>query len=272
MLQFPIYYINLASRPDRREFMEEQFARLGLSAERIEAVTPSDLTAEQVSIYCDPLRSRSMTKAQYACNQSHARAWGRLIASGAEAAVIFEDDAVLSPSLPEFLAQLPNVKADIIRIETFPEEPWAFAPRVEEMVSTFTLRECLDRTAGSGGYILSRRAASAALSAPNFHFRLVDGFLFDPFGLGRQLSTRHVDPGLAVQLCKIGAERPETQSNIIGGEGVTEYERQRSRRGPLKRLAKQARVWAEYDIPRAAAAIRALMDRPERRSISFKAD
>ena len=37
----PLYYVNLASRPDRREFMDAQFARVGLAATRIEAVTPA---------------------------------------------------------------------------------------------------------------------------------------------------------------------------------------------------------------------------------------
>ncbi|WP_425430654.1 glycosyltransferase family 25 protein [Devosia naphthalenivorans] len=34
----PIYYINLASRPDRREYMDGQLAKLGLRGQRIEAV------------------------------------------------------------------------------------------------------------------------------------------------------------------------------------------------------------------------------------------
>ena len=41
-----IYYINLARRTDRRDFMEAQFQKLGLAATRIEAVTPADISEE----------------------------------------------------------------------------------------------------------------------------------------------------------------------------------------------------------------------------------
>jgi glycosyl transferase family 25 len=271
MLQFPIYYINLASRPDRCAFMEEQFARLGLSAERIEAVTPADLTDQQVSTYCNPLRSRSMTQAQYCCNLSHAKAWDRIASSGADRAVIFEDDAVLSPSLPSFLGQLTDIDIDVLRLETYPQDRRAFSRSDAPIAGGFTLRECIERGAGSAGYVMSREAAIAASSRENFHYRIVDGYLFDPFGFGRQFKTRYVDPGLCVQLHHFRDDAPEAQSSITFAS-ESEYDRLRRGRGPIKRIAKQARIWTEYDIPRAVDTLLAFGQPPERRSIPFKAD
>lgn len=41
-------YINLDTRSDRRQFFESQSVRLGLDYRRIQAVTPDDLTREDV--------------------------------------------------------------------------------------------------------------------------------------------------------------------------------------------------------------------------------
>lgn len=44
--QLPVFYINLDSRPDRRQFMEEQFARLSVQVERVSARTIADVPTE----------------------------------------------------------------------------------------------------------------------------------------------------------------------------------------------------------------------------------
>jgi hypothetical protein len=66
MQQVPVYYINLGARPDRRAFIEDQLAVLGLTGERIEAVSRADLTPEQKQAYCNPRRRWSMTEAAIA--------------------------------------------------------------------------------------------------------------------------------------------------------------------------------------------------------------
>ena len=45
------YYINLARRTDRRASMDAQLARLGIDAERIEAVTPADISVGDLHLY-----------------------------------------------------------------------------------------------------------------------------------------------------------------------------------------------------------------------------
>lgn len=41
----PIFFINMASRPDRLQHVEQQLDALGLTATRVEAVTPRDFSA-----------------------------------------------------------------------------------------------------------------------------------------------------------------------------------------------------------------------------------
>src|SRR5207249_2273941 len=101
-MALPVFYINVASRLDRRRFMEAQFASLGLSAERIEAATPSEISEPDRRAWCDPSRATWMTEGEFACNLSHLRAWALILERGLTHALILEDDAVLSASLPRF--------------------------------------------------------------------------------------------------------------------------------------------------------------------------
>jgi hypothetical protein len=48
--QLPVFYINVAARTDRRDFMESQFAELGIPVERIEAVLPDQIPAEAIAM------------------------------------------------------------------------------------------------------------------------------------------------------------------------------------------------------------------------------
>ncbi|MDR3472461.1 MAG: glycosyltransferase family 25 protein [Devosia sp.] len=72
-----IYYINLASQPERRRALEQQLAALGLTATRVEAVTPADISPEDRRRYCDPKRHFWLTEAELACNLSHIAALQR---------------------------------------------------------------------------------------------------------------------------------------------------------------------------------------------------
>jgi hypothetical protein len=48
------YYINLANRPERRASMVARLAALGIESERVEALTPADVTNAQRARYCNP--------------------------------------------------------------------------------------------------------------------------------------------------------------------------------------------------------------------------
>jgi len=93
--QIPVYYINLAPRTDRRQFMEEQFSRLGIVAERIDAVTIADVGETRMALHADPRNPWAMTRVEVACGMSHEKAWRHMLDAGREFALILEDDAVL---------------------------------------------------------------------------------------------------------------------------------------------------------------------------------
>ena len=196
-----IYYINLDSRPDRRDFMERQFARLGLAAIRIAAATPATLSASDVERYGNPGKFHWLTATELACSVSHLAALRMLIASGAQRGAIFEDDVTLSPSLATFLEGFDAAPppTDLVKIETF-DEPLRLAPGDDGRVGPVALRRAHSWSAGSAGYLVTRQAAEIIVGSEAFRQTQVDRALFNPYEpLARRISMRHADPGLCIQ-------------------------------------------------------------------------
>ena len=196
----PIYYINLASRPDRRAHMEAQFAALGLSAQRIEAVTPAELSASDVALYCNPERRGLLRQNELACTLSHEKAWQALLDSGHDRALVFEDDAQLSSLLPAFLQEAETIDVDLIRLETT-----GIALRVFPVLSTgasgIALRPFRSTPLGAAGYIIRAEAARRIIGHPGLRRRQVDLAIYSPFEEpGALLSRLLVDPALCRQL------------------------------------------------------------------------
>ena len=106
-----IFYINLDSRPDRKEFMEQQFEKFGIVAERFSAVS---LTKEQN----DDLLKRGCNfydgpRPDYApriksCTISHLTVLLRSKMMDYNNVLIFEDDALIDDNIHEDLTNCVN--------------------------------------------------------------------------------------------------------------------------------------------------------------------
>jgi GR25 family glycosyltransferase involved in LPS biosynthesis len=83
------FYINLESRLDKRDFIENQFADSLISVERIEAVTPKKKYHKEILV--SPLVA--------ACWLSHEKVFGRILELNLPAGFILEDDALVDPKL-----------------------------------------------------------------------------------------------------------------------------------------------------------------------------
>lgn len=196
----PIFYINLANRPDRRDFMEHQLAGLGLSATRIEALTAADISDEDVDAYCNPDRPQFLRRRELACSYGHERAWKALIDSGHEAGVILEDDAELASALPAFLAEAAAIDADLIRLETTGSTTRVY-PVKWTGASGVSVCEFRSTPMGAAGYVLKTAAAQLLLGHPEFRRRHMDLALYNPFlEPGASLTRVLTDPALCRQL------------------------------------------------------------------------
>ncbi len=196
----PIYYINLATRPDRRRFMEEQLQRLGLAGIRIEAATPSDISAEEAALYCDPHKPVYLRPKELACTLSHERVWQSMLDARHPRALVLEDDAELSPALPSFLSDIAGVEADLIRIESA-GRPLRLFPKTLVTTDKIALHPLKSTPRGTAAYIVTDRGARRLIRHPAFRAAQTDLVLFNAFGEPATSLTRlQAVPALARQL------------------------------------------------------------------------
>jgi len=177
-----IVYINVASRTDRRDFMEGQLQALGLSAERIEAVTPADLTREQIDRYCDASRGAFLMPLELCCGLSHLRALRSVLVSGADRAIILEDDAVLSSRLPAFLQDFEQLSlaCDLLRLETTFERTRLLASQMPAC-GGIAIQIPYSWASGSGAYLISRRGAQLAVASEELLRKPADRAMCNPY-------------------------------------------------------------------------------------------
>ena len=192
------YYINLARRTDRRASLERQLDRLGIKAERIEAVTPTDLSPAQRARHCDTGKLHWVTEPELSCSLSHHIALRTFLASEAEHALVLEDDVVLAPGLPALLAS-PMPSCDVLRLETF-ASPQYLRSKPFARIAQGELFAMHGWCWGTAAYVISRRGAeilladTEALSAP------YDRVIFNRYRApGARLRSWQLVPALAIQ-------------------------------------------------------------------------
>jgi GR25 family glycosyltransferase involved in LPS biosynthesis len=215
MQTIPVYYINLASRPDRRAFMERQFAELGIAAERIEAVRMDEVPRRLVEWHGTTHSLWRLAEGDLACGLSHQRSWERLLQSGAPAALVLEDDVRIATPVRDFLdPDLPErLGADLLKLETF-HSPVKLGS-ASQRVGTSDVRELCSSQMGGAAYILTRGAARHSLASPLRNQMGIDRFLFGRGGY-HLLRSRVLQavPSPCIQLDKLDAADHVGESNI----------------------------------------------------------
>jgi glycosyl transferase, family 25 len=195
--------------------MTEQLSALGLEGTRVESVITDEVPAELVAEHQHRDSLWRLRIGDLACGRSHQRAWSQLLASDQPAAVILEDDAVLSPAIRDFLAPdlMASLGADLIKLETY-RKRIKLGTRVVSVGNT-RLRELCSSQMGGAGYIITREAAARSLESPLRDAMGVDRLLFGRGGV-HLLRSRILQawPGLVVQLDRLSPENPTARSDI----------------------------------------------------------
>lgn len=203
----PVFLINLDRRPDRRAFMEEQLAAMGLDCERIsakDAETVSDAEiAREVALSDHLIRMGRGSQ----CNAlNHFEIMRRLVAGAAPAAVVLEDDIELSPDLAGFARDggwLPP-GVGIIRLEKWSRRVTKklLGPELGPSPAPGrAIRRLYSRVGGSGAYIVTRQAAARILEGKGVLRHPIDHLLFNLniSPLAREVGVGMVVPALARQ-------------------------------------------------------------------------
>ncbi|TBW33881.1 glycosyltransferase family 25 protein [Siculibacillus lacustris] len=189
------HVINLADRPERLAHMADQFARIGLPFERIEAVDGRALAARGL---VHPL----LTVGGLGCFHSHLAAMARIAAGDAPYGVVMEDDLWFTDALGPLLADPSWIPAgaDLIKLETS-LRPIQIGRRSRPIGDGIALHRLWGRHMGGGAYVVARAtAARFATLDPMAATASIDALLFDPKVAPFPGLVRHqVVPAVAVQ-------------------------------------------------------------------------
>jgi glycosyl transferase family 25 len=158
------WVINLDRAPDRLARISSQLKRLQLPYTRLSAVDARALTPAQRAALDEAAYRRKHGMApvlgELGCYLSHLEVMRQFLASPAEFALVFEDDALLHDSLPAVLQGLvahpgrwDMVKLSAVHSGT-PVPVLTLAPGHE-------LAVMLSRCTGASAYVVNRRAATA---------------------------------------------------------------------------------------------------------------
>jgi GR25 family glycosyltransferase involved in LPS biosynthesis len=225
--------------------MEEQFERLGVKGERVEAVTPADIPAADRQRYCDRSSLAWLTEAELSCNYSHIKIWRKMLSLGITQALILEDDVILSGSLPMLLDALDKEpQPGIVRTETL-NLPTLLAPGEQDVMPGVSLRRSFHFDNGSGAYVIDHASAAILADLPEMRTTLVDAVLFNPFGTAHRLRVRYTDPGFCIQLSVAGQDAEGLGKSGLQGE--REVRRQSWRERPWTKWRLKMLSWVSLD-------------------------
>lgn len=159
-----IWVINLDRSPERWAAISARLQSLNLCFERLPAVDARALTEAQLALLDEAgfRRRHGMTSlpGELGCYLSHVEVIRRFLASKAEAALVLEDDVVLSDRLPAALAGLMRHPSrwDMVKLSAVHS---GTPQRYLEVSPGQWLSVMLSKCTGSSAYLINRRAASA---------------------------------------------------------------------------------------------------------------
>lgn len=162
-MSLPIFYINLARDTERRQKLEAELARQGLQGTRFEAVWWANLgEAEQKQLYSAELNKHqfhaSLVNGEKGCYASHVRLWQQLLASGAPAMVVLEDDVGLKDGFADILGAISERAQpwDMVKLIGRERDSFRGSCPLSEGVELVDYKRVPSMTAG---YAISRQGA-----------------------------------------------------------------------------------------------------------------
>lgn len=235
-MPLPIFYINLASRPDRREHVERQLTALGLAGIRIDAVTPSDFQLPPAS---------PLSPGELGCSRSHQKIWQLMVEQHVAAALILEDDVLLSKQLPAVLDD-PNLLEGVDAIQMETRQTSAMVGRLVPSTAAGVGRgRLMSSSMGSAAYVMTLALARRLVAHPEVDTLPLDTLLFGrPGSLFYEARIFQSVPALAIQLDQtIDGRQGPGRSDLDARRGMFSS---RDTRSTEPRWRRASRHWAHH--------------------------
>ncbi|CAN7564312.1 glycosyltransferase family 25 protein [Devosia sp. LjRoot16] len=255
-----VYVINLARRPDRRAFMQQQAERLGLKFDYIDAVDAQTDAPEFAEIEVRAGVHGRISRGDLACTLSHRTFWRRFLASGEPYAVVLEDDAILADDCAQFFADTGWIPpgADVVKLERYGRHRPMFMDRDTRQAHSRRVGRFYGKCAGTAGYVVSVAGARTLLDATTSVDDPIDQMMFNPgrSALFGRLAPFVLEPAICEQ------EQVAVPSDIRG--------KRQSSRGGLQGVLNELRAVPRQLAHAMSLALPLLQGRLERRILTFR--
>ena len=176
-----VFYINLDRVPERRNFMEAQFAHAGLASyTRFSAVDARRPDALNDNGYRPGVGSRwGLKHSEIACFESHRAVWKRVVQLGLPRAAIFEDDVEMSTDAGRVIeALLKNGSGfDFVKLDFSPKRLRFGA---EQRIADIPVRPMLEMAPSAAAYMLSLEGCRKLLAWSETYSDHLDDFVSNP--------------------------------------------------------------------------------------------
>ncbi|MBF7690179.1 MULTISPECIES: glycosyltransferase family 25 protein [Acinetobacter] len=210
-----VFIINLEQCTDRLKQQETQFKKLGLTFERLPAVSIEEISTKDYERLAFN-GQRPMKQSELACFLSHKKAWTAVIEANAPC-LILEDDAVLVRDLKNILHDVATLKnIDVVNLEVHGRKKMISKQCVATVAQNYHLFELYQDRSGAAAYILFPSGANKLLKRLEHTYpKLADEFIWNCYSLiGYQ-----IEPAAALQSDKAEMYQvkvPAMHSSVIG--------------------------------------------------------
>lgn len=192
-----VFIINLDQSTDRLQQQEKQFKRLGMSFERLPAVSVNDISEE---FYLNHIKygQRLIKQTEMACFLSHKKAWERVILEN-QPCVILEDDAILTNDFVQVLSAIQHLNhngLELINLEVQPRKKVVSKTPIHSILHhEYHIYGLYLEKNGTGGYILFPAGAKKLLNRAKKELALADAFIFGT----HDLKLYQIEPAVLLQ-------------------------------------------------------------------------
>lgn len=202
------FYINRDGDTDRRRTFEARARAVGLSFERVAAVTPSEgdaARAQERPFLRRPRGWTPLTPGEVGCLLSHRRIWRIVVDEGLPWAVVAEDDVHFAETTAALLERLPALAegADLVKLETYLDDVEIGRTGIR-ILDEFFLKRLHSKHVGSAGYAISLDGARRLIGHTERYVSPVDLLMFDPdLDTGLDLVVLQLDPACCIQIQRL---------------------------------------------------------------------
>lgn len=195
------YVISLKNSSHRREHIENEFNKHGVTFDFFDALTPELALplANQMNLN---IANSSLGGRELACFMSHVAVWQKVVDENIPYVAIFEDDIYLGQDAAQFLNTALWIHQDwnIIKIEAFAKKVWVGLEKFDIDNSDRYLKYLNGDNLGTAGYILSYDGAKEYLDyVLNNPISPLDEMLFYRFTRKNKNKVLQMCPSLCIQ-------------------------------------------------------------------------